>query len=57
MNREEAQAAIRGLSPGLEADVAGVRRLLERISAREDAEVLRAYLIESGAQAVLDVNR
>lgn len=55
MTREQALAALRRLSLGLAPDLDGVRRLLERISVHDQAELLRDLLIERGAEALLDV--
>jgi hypothetical protein len=54
MTRASALATLRTLAIGLPADVEGVRRFLERISARDDAELLRDLLVEEGARALLD---
>jgi hypothetical protein len=54
VTREEAVATLRRLSSGLEADMAGMRRLLERISSSDEPEMLRDVLVEAGARALLD---
>ena len=54
MTREKAVATLRRLAAGLAPDLAGVRRLLERISQADDPECLRALLTERGAAALLD---
>jgi hypothetical protein len=54
MARIQAEHTLRRLAHALEPDLAGVRRLLERIAQAEDPELLRALLTERGAQAVLD---
>jgi hypothetical protein len=41
------------LSTGLPDDLAGQRRLLERGASHDDAEMLRAVIVELGAAAVL----
>ncbi len=52
--REEAVARARGLARGLAADDAGVRRLLERVTAQDEGEALLAVLLELGARALLE---
>lgn len=54
MTRLEALDQLRKLAHGLRPDLAGSARLLERIAAHEDAEELRAALVECGARLVLD---
>lgn len=57
MTRDQALKAVQRLAIGLpaEADVdATVARLMERISATEDAELLRDALAEAGARALLN---
>ena len=54
MTRERAIAELRRLAGGLQADQAGAARFMERISERDDAEDLRAALVEEGARAVLE---
>ena len=65
MNRPEAFSELRRLArgldsdgrrcgAGLEADLAGVRRLLERLAAHDEPELLRALLVELGAAALLE---
>ena len=54
VTREQAVATLRRLAVGLEPDLAGVRRLLERISQADNPECLRAVLTERGAAALLD---
>ena len=54
MTRAEAVAIVRRLAAGLDPTDTGVRRLLERISVRDDAEALRDALTEAGAAAVLE---
>ena len=54
MTRGETMTAIRTLAAGLEADDAGIRRLLERISVHDAAETLRDALVEAGAAALLE---
>jgi hypothetical protein len=54
MTRQEALSAVAQRAAGLDADDAGVRRLLERISQADQAEALRAALTELGARAVLE---
>lgn len=54
MNRAEAEAALRRLAHGLEPDLAGERRLLERVSEQDDPEQLRAALVEMGAARLLE---
>jgi hypothetical protein len=54
VTRELARAELRRLAHGLEPDLAGVMRLLERISQADDPEVLRGLLAERGAEALLD---
>jgi hypothetical protein len=46
-------AVLRGLAAGLEPGLDGVRRLLERLAHHDEAEALRAVLVEEGAQALL----
>jgi hypothetical protein len=57
MTKPEATAVLLGLAAGLEADLEGVRRLLERIAAHDEAELLRDLLVEEGAGALLDGGR
>ncbi len=54
MTRAGALATVRRLALGLDPDLAGVSRLLERIAASEDAEALRDALVDLGAMALLD---
>jgi len=54
MTHAEADLALHRLAVGLEADVAGVLRLLERIAGSDEAEALRDRLVELGAAALLD---
>ena len=54
MTREQALTAVRRLALGLEANQAGVARLLERVSQHHAAETLRDALTELGAEALLD---
>jgi len=54
MTRQEALVALRRLAVGLAPDLAGVARLLERVSVHDEAEALRAVLTERGAEALLD---
>jgi len=55
MTHGEAQAVLRGLAAALAepGPDEAARRLLERISGREDAEELRAALVERGALALV----
>ncbi len=53
MTRETAVDTLRRLSAGLLPDDPGVRRLLERIAATDEPELLRGLLVEAGARAVL----
>ena len=54
MTRVEALDVLRRLAVGLEPDLAGCTRLLERVSVHEEAEALRDALTERGAEALLD---
>ena len=54
MNRQEAVTALQRLAVGLEPDVAGEARLLERVSSSHDPEALRDALVELGAEALLE---
>ena len=65
MNRPEALGELHRLASGtdsegrpagakLETNLAGQRRLLERIASHDDAEALRDMLVELGARALLD---
>lgn len=54
MTRDRALAELRRLAHGLQPDLAGVARLLERISQADDPEELRGLLTERGAEALLD---
>ena len=54
MTREDALQALQRLAVGLEPDLAGCARLLERVSVHEEAEVLRDVLVELGVRVVLD---
>ncbi len=56
MRIADALAELRRMAAGLEDEepAAASRRLLERVSAREDAEELRAALVELGAVALID---
>lgn len=54
MTQPEALALVRALAHGLGPDAAGCARLLERVSTSEQAEELRAALVEAGAKVVLD---
>jgi hypothetical protein len=54
VTRPEALVLLRSLTLGLDPDLAGVARLMERISARDEAELLRDALTELGARALLD---
>jgi hypothetical protein len=54
VTRERAVAELQRLAGGLPSDVAGVRRLLERISETDHGEDLRCALVELGAEAVLE---
>lgn len=54
MTRTEALALVARLAHGLSPDMAGVARLLERISEHDEAEMLRAVLTERGAEALID---
>lgn len=55
MTRPEAQATLRAIAASIaEPDApAAASRLLERLSTRDDADQLRALLLEAGALAVL----
>lgn len=53
MTREAALLDLRRLACGLEPDVNGCARLLERVSQASEAEALRDALAELGAQALL----
>jgi hypothetical protein len=55
MTRDQALTTAQRLGADLAPDQAGVSRLLERIAQRDDAEMVRAALIERGAAAVLAV--
>lgn len=55
MSRAEALAAVRRLTLGLEPDLAGTHRLLERIASHPDAEILRDALLDLGARSILDI--
>jgi hypothetical protein len=52
--REDAVSRARGLARGLPADDAGVRRLLERVTAQDEGDALLAVLLELGARALLE---
>ena len=52
-SRAEALAVLERMAGGLEADDAGVARLLERASQQEAPELLRDVLVELGALALL----
>jgi hypothetical protein len=54
MTRNEALATVHRQAAGLAPDLDGTRRLLERVSTSEQAEELRAALVELGAEHVLD---
>jgi hypothetical protein len=56
LTREEALAELRRLAVGLDPDLAGVRRLMERVAGSDEAEVLRSLLVEVGAERLLDEN-
>ena len=56
MTRERALEELRRLAGSLPADAAGCARLLERVSQSDEAETLRARLVELGAEALLDSN-
>lgn len=57
MTREAALVDLRRLAVGLEPDLAGQRRLLERVAESDHSEELRDALIEMGAAALLDLER
>ena len=54
MTRGDARVALRRLAHGLDPDLAGRARLLERIAGSDDAELLRDALVELGARELLD---
>jgi len=54
MTHDQADLVLHRLAAGLQPDVAGILRLLERISQHDEAEALRDRLVELGAAAVLD---
>jgi hypothetical protein len=54
VTREAAALELQRLAGGLAPDDACCQRLLERIAASDDSEVLRAVLMERGARALLD---
>ncbi len=54
MTRPQALDVVRRLAVGLGADLAGVARLLERVSVHEEAEALRDALAEEGARRLLE---
>ena len=54
MTREDAGRELRRLAGGLQPDIAGCARLLERISSSDHAEALRDALTELGARALLE---
>jgi hypothetical protein len=54
MTRSEALTLFRSLALGLAPDLGGVARLMERISSRDEAELLRDVLVELGARALLE---
>lgn len=54
MTRPEALEELIRLAHGLLPDEVGVRRLLERVAAGDDPELLRAALAEEGARRVLE---
>ena len=54
MTREQALEELRRLAGGLAPDDACCQRLLERIAASDDPEMLRAVLMERGARALLE---
>ncbi len=54
MNRQVALEQLRDLAHGLNADLAGAHRLLERIARSDESEELRSALTEVGALALLD---
>ena len=51
VTREEAWTIVTALARGLTPDAEGVRILLERVAAHDQAEALRAHLTEIGARA------
>ena len=57
MTRADALELVARLALGLPADIDGVRRLLERVAQRDDAELLRDVLTEQGARSVLEERR
>jgi hypothetical protein len=54
VTREQALTAIRAQAIGLEPDLAGCARLLERLSVHAESECLRDALTELGARALLE---
>ena len=55
MDRATASNTLKRMATGLTPDAGGVARLLERIAERSDeAEELRALLVEGGAARLLD---
>jgi hypothetical protein len=54
VTREAALEALRALALGLAPVVAGTARLMQRTSQHEEAETLRAALVEEGARTLLD---
>ena len=54
MTRPQTFEQLRRLAAGLSPDDTSVRRLLERITAEDEPERLRALLVELGAKSLLD---
>jgi hypothetical protein len=54
MNRIEALDTLRSMGHGLRPDYDGVERLLERAARHEEAEMLRAVMVEAGGRLLLD---
>jgi hypothetical protein len=54
MTHSEAMAAIRRLASGLQPDIAGCARLMERLSVHAESECLRDALIVVGRRALLE---
>ena len=59
MTRAEAVAALQAIAATLDEAAAGAAalRLLEKVAGHEDADVLRALLVEYGARALVDERR
>ena len=54
MTRQQARDTLHRLSAGLDVNDSGTRRLLERASTHDAAEVLRDFLVEVGARVILE---